>query len=85
MPLQFPPGTPGAPIAKIPSRMQKSTIIFISGISPYNILDTTITEEYFCEDRTTEMNIGKQRNTKIKSYHFLKPLIFLRISKQRQE
>lgn len=23
------------------------------------------TEEYFCEDRTTEMNIGKQRNTKI--------------------
>ena len=22
------------------------------------------TEEYFCEDRTTEMNIGKQRNTK---------------------
>ena len=39
-----PPGTPGAPIAKKPSKMINTSIVVKSGILPYNICETVNTK-----------------------------------------
>ena len=39
-----PPGTPGAPIAKKPSKMINTNIVVKSGMLPYNICETVNTK-----------------------------------------
>ena len=40
-----PPGTPGAPTAKIPHNMQNNIIVPTLGIEPYNNCDIVITKK----------------------------------------
>ena len=42
--ITVPPGTPGAPTAKMPSRMQNRTMVMGAGSWPYSTLETVITK-----------------------------------------